>query len=98
MPVAIPNPIMSIAADIAQAAINAAPGSIRIADVFAATSPPAPTAAQILAATNLITAAGLGLITGPPQAPTGMTAAAGLVRATMVANLRAQGLLGRVTT
>ncbi|TAL28998.1 MAG: hypothetical protein EPN98_21385 [Phenylobacterium sp.] len=89
---------MSIAADIAQFAIDHGPGSIQIADVFAATSPPAPTAAQILAATNLITAAGLGSITGPPQVPTGMTVAPGLVRATMVANLRAQGLLGRVTT
>jgi len=98
MAVAVSNPIMEIALDITQRAIDNAPGSIRIADVFAATSPPAPTSAQILAATNLITAAGLGLITGPPQAPTGMTAAPGLLRAAAISGLLNQGLLGRVTT
>lgn len=87
----MPNPIMAIAFDIAQFAIANGPGGIRISDVFAGLSRP-PSAAQILLATQVVTAAGVGNVTGPPQAPTGVTATPGLVRALMLSQIRTQAV------
>ena len=99
MPVALNNPLMAIAFDLAEFARTNAPGAVSVATFRSQFGAKGPTDDQIVGAADIIDSATvanplLGFVItrgGNPRLPISVVAATGLLRATMLAAIRGLG-------